>query len=836
VTTLGTNVDGRVRRLGASYEVRGLPRKLTSYDAATGGNIVNEVQFEYNDFRQVIKDYQSHAGAVVAGGFNSSPFVTYGYADGSANTIRPTGITYPNGREIEFAYGSPGTVNDAASRIGTIAYGQGLVEETHYEYLGLGTIVEADHWQPSLRFTLVGTDGGDDPDTGDIYRGLDRFGRVKDLVWRDDGTNSDAVRIQHGYDRASNRLWRKDPVAASFGKRFDELYTYDGLYRLATMQRGTLNGGHTAVTNSTFAQCWSLDETGNWHEMRQDDTGAGSWDLVQTRTANPVNEITAITNSTGPTWAQPAYDAAGNMTTIPTGNAPGWSDLSVADWSGLSPDGWATMPLLGGPDSYTATYDAWNRLVTLTDGANTIQENEYDPRAYRTVRKRYVGGVLDETRHYYYSTDWQVLEERLGTDPISAGAERQFVWGLRYIDDLVRRDRDTNADGTLDERLYALQDPNWNVVAIADTAGDVQERFAYSAYGVPLVLGPAFGSRQDSSFVWERLYAGYQYDGYVYMVRARPLQPLLGAWIQRDPLGYVDGQNLYSYTASVGTTDATGTFGGNYNLHHIVGEWYAKYTNYGPRSQGFRILLSRDFHVALERSIRPIWRAFGRGEISQWTAYNRALLAQIRMLPRMLADSRAAAAATGGSMYAWHGGARAAAAQLGYRTLGQAAMGAAGVGAVAGGAVIIHSMVHDILASTAVANATQMDIDFHNALIRSGKLRAGVVVNDVLSSLKKLTVCPGASKGKANRCFDSFRTGVEGKGGGINVHIYSAWTEFRRQGLVSTDNPTLSLHEPAVRAAWMSKIEHDFKKLVACMDAAGCVPRGQCSKPHQKPH
>jgi len=511
-----------------------------------------EVQFEYEDFRQVIKDYQSHAGAVVAGGFNSSPFVTYGYADGSANTIRPTGITYPNGREIKFAYGSPGSASDAASRIEAITYGQGLVEETHYEYLGLGTIVEADHWQPSLRFTLVGTAGGDDPDTGDIYRGLDRFGRVKDLVWRNDGTDTDAVRIQHGYDRASNRLWRNDPVAASYGKAFDELYTYDGLYRLVKMQRGTLNSNHTAVTNSTFAQCWTLDETGNWQQMRQDDTGAGTWDLVQTRTANPVNEITAITNSTGPVWAQPAYDAVGNMTTIPTGNAPGWSDLSVADWSGLPLDGWATMPLSGGPDSYTATYDAWNRLVTLTDGTNTIQENEYDPRTYRTVRKGYTAGVLDETRHYYYSTDWQVLEERIGADPIPADAERQFVWGLRYIDDLIRRERDTNADGTLDERLYALQDPNWNVVAIGDMSGDVQERYAYSAYGVPAFLSPSLAAQSSSSFDWNTLYCGYRHDmgTGLYAVRNRYLASGLGMWVQRDPVAQLQRSSNDSRFAS----------------------------------------------------------------------------------------------------------------------------------------------------------------------------------------------------------------------------------------------------------------------------------------------
>ena len=41
-----------------------------------------------------------------------------------------------------------------------------------------------------------------------------------------------------------------------------------------------------------------------------------------------------------------------------------------------------------------------------------------------------------------------MIEERVGV----SNPERQFVWGLRYVDDIVERDRDTNGNGTLDER------------------------------------------------------------------------------------------------------------------------------------------------------------------------------------------------------------------------------------------------------------------------------------------------------------------------------------------------------------------------------------------------
>src|SRR4029077_1711691 len=103
VTTLGNGVDGAVRRMAMTYEVRGMLEKLSSYDNATVGlgTVVNEVQFAYNSFNQLTADYQAHAGTV---NVSNSPKVQYSYADGSANTIRPTTLTYPNGRVITLDY------------------------------------------------------------------------------------------------------------------------------------------------------------------------------------------------------------------------------------------------------------------------------------------------------------------------------------------------------------------------------------------------------------------------------------------------------------------------------------------------------------------------------------------------------------------------------------------------------------------------------------------------------------------------------------------------------------------------------------------------------------
>ena len=536
VTTLGTGVDGAIRRLSTAYDVRGLTSKLTSWNNASvnSGDVVNECQMTYNSFMQLIADYQNHSGAVNT---STTPKVQYDYANGSANTIRPVTLTYPNGRVITYDYGTADGINDAASRIASLIDD----DDTHlvdYSFLGLGIIVVVDYTEPDVKYTLVDLSGTNDPDTGDIYSGLDRFGRVKDCRWYDYGNTTDTVRLKYGYDRASNRLWRADLVAQSLSKEFDELYSYDGLHRLKDMQRGLLNGTNTAVTNQTFGQCWSLDPTSNWHGFKEAATG-GSWTLDQSRLANTVNEITGITNWTGPTWATPAYDTAGNTTTIPQPDDPA--------------------------ENYTGTYDAWNRLVKLTDDANDddpVQENQYDARNFRVVRDDYADGELAETRHYYYTLAWQGIEERLGSDPSEADAERQFVWGKRYIDDLVLRDRDADDNGTLDERLYGLQDANWNMVELIDTSAAAQERYVYSPFGWLTILDGSLSTvRASSDYDIEVLFTGQRFDWNtrLHLFRMRYFDSIVGRFMTRDPLMYPNGQNTYSGWFVPNGTDPIGT-------------------------------------------------------------------------------------------------------------------------------------------------------------------------------------------------------------------------------------------------------------------------------------
>tara|TARA_R110002111_G_scaffold164386_3_gene230587 strand:+ start:42527 stop:48934 length:6408 start_codon:yes stop_codon:yes gene_type:complete len=527
ITTLGTGVDSAVRRIATTYELRGMQQTVTSYDNASVGlgTVVNEVQFVYNDFGQLITDYQAHSGTV---NVSTTPKVQYGFSNGSNNIVRPTTLTYPDGRVLAYDYGATNDIDDALSRVATLVDDD--MSSTHltdYTYLGLRNFVEVDYTEPDIKYTLIGTVGGNDPDTGDIYHGFDRFSRIVDSYWYDYGSSTDVDRIKYGYDRMSNRTYRENVVADAQSKYFDELYNYDGIDRLKNLDRGNLNSLKDSINNLQFAECWSLDETGNWKNFREDTTGNGTWNLNQDRTANKVNEITDITETAGPSWITPAYSESGNMTTLPQ--------------------------LVDPTKSYTATYDAWNRLVKIVDSSssNTVTTYEYDGAKRQTIKKIFSGGTLSETRHIYFSepSKWQVIEERVDSD---TSPLQQFVWGLRYQDDLILRDKDTNGNGTLDERLYALQDANWNMVSIVNTSGTVQERYNYDAYGTPGFWDASFSSRTSSSFDWHTLFAGYCWDSDVklFQVRNRVFGSHLGTWLQRDPLHYIDSTNLYQYVNS----------------------------------------------------------------------------------------------------------------------------------------------------------------------------------------------------------------------------------------------------------------------------------------------
>jgi YD repeat-containing protein len=212
VTALGTGVDGAVRRLETAYDTAGRAYLYTSYDAASGGNVVNQVRDAFNGLGQLTDRYQEHGGAVNT---SSTPAVRYAYAEmaGGQNNSRLVSMTYPNGRVLDYVYntGLDSTISRLSAIADDVSGTPGTVLES-YRYLGLGTIVERKHPQPQVDLTYV-RQAGDayaNADGGDQYIGLDRFGRVVDQDWFDTSHRVAVARYQYGYDRAGNALYRAD--------------------------------------------------------------------------------------------------------------------------------------------------------------------------------------------------------------------------------------------------------------------------------------------------------------------------------------------------------------------------------------------------------------------------------------------------------------------------------------------------------------------------------------------------------------------------------------------------------------------------------------------------
>lgn len=245
-------------------------------------------------------------------------------------------------------------------------------------------------------------------------------------------------------------------------------------------------------------QVWTVDALGNFTSVDTDS-------VTTTNTFNAQNQ--QLTNGS----ASLTYDTNGNLTTDETGRQ--------------------------------FVYDAWNRLVEVRDSSSaTLATYSYDALGRKATITQ--GSSVTSL---YYSAQWQVLEESVDGTPTF-----RYVWSPVYVDAMVLRDQ-LNGDGSLNERLYAVQDANWNVTALADTGGSVVERFVNSSYGVVTVYDASWNQQTGSSFAWSYLFKGGRFDAAsgLYDFRNRVYSPTLARWLQQDPLRFqARDENFYRFVAN----------------------------------------------------------------------------------------------------------------------------------------------------------------------------------------------------------------------------------------------------------------------------------------------
>ncbi len=296
--------------------------------------------------------------------------------------------------------------------------------------------------EPGITATIVQQPGDAIGDGGDLYVGLDRFGRLIDSRWIATGTGQPSNRVHYAYDRASEKLSANNLVNPAFSVLYHangagEAVAYDNFGRMTATTRGTLSAsGSNGATLDTVAtpndptngtnpaygsQEWSVDQLGNWSSVTSDGT-------ADSRTHNLQNELTS--DSAGAL----GYDNNGNLTSQ-TGQTAN-------------------------------TYDAWNRATSIRGVTYHPLRCSGAPEFTRT-----------RTADVRFSDDGQRMIQRTRLGPanaLAANAHEQYVYGQGYVDDVVLRDRAKDDSGGdlgiagsgLNERLYYQQDREFNVVAL----------------------------------------------------------------------------------------------------------------------------------------------------------------------------------------------------------------------------------------------------------------------------------------------------------------------------------------------------------------------------------
>ncbi|MBI1742220.1 RHS repeat-associated core domain-containing protein [Candidatus Acetothermia bacterium] len=187
-------------------------------------------------------------------------------------------------------------------------------------------------------------------------------------------------------------------------------------------------------------------------------------------------------------------------------------------------------------------YDYVNRLrkVIRTSDNAVIAFYLYDAHSRRNERVvKSTANANDQVKYFY--DRWREIEEQ------RAGSTQQYVYG-RWIDELLKLDKDTNNDSVIDQSFYYHQDAKTYVAALTDPAGTVVERVTYDAYGKPSSTASKIGNPY--------LFTGRRFDTEtgLYYFRTRYQNPATGRFLQRDPLGiYGDEANLgnsYAFVAN----------------------------------------------------------------------------------------------------------------------------------------------------------------------------------------------------------------------------------------------------------------------------------------------
>ena len=284
--------------------------------------------------------------------------------------------------------------------------------------------------------------------------------------------------------------------------------------------------------------------------------------VVTNYTSNNVNAYTAISGGMSFT---PSYDGNGNMLN---------------------------------DDKHQYVYDYNNKLASVDDKSVSYK---YDALGRRIAKNNTL---------YYYVGDQMVEED---TD----GAVTSYLYG-NNIDEALQMNRNGEA-------YYYHTNHLGSSMGLSNKEGKVIERVEYDVYGMPTFMDADGKVLEKSAVENNILFTGREYNAETgdYFFRARNMHPMVGRFMQKDPLMYVDGMNDYLYVInnSIVITDIYGfssisdytdfnseVTGNMSNMLGGIGDykWGSNNKIYSPKFHGNQ-------HVSIKGKLENVGKLLGIG-------------------------------------------------------------------------------------------------------------------------------------------------------------------------------------------------------------------------------
>ncbi|MEM6259383.1 MAG: LamG-like jellyroll fold domain-containing protein [Planctomycetota bacterium] len=402
-------------------------------------------------------------------------------------------------------------------------------------YTARNQVEDLDYTPPGGSATTLAShtyDAGMRQTLRELGNGLDvtRAYRDDNLLESIDVATRPGLSMSYSYDQ-NKSMTAEDFDNAGVMDRYGVDLVQDAKDRMTSWTRD-------ATMTSLDIQTWDLSFEHNWDSTTRTD---GLTPITESRTHNPVHELLTLDpDDTGPiTPIAKTHDSKGNLSNDGSGRAFAHDIDNMLSQVTVSPG--AARGTVG---THSYTYDALNRRVSKTvNGTTTV----------------------------FVCSGSQVIADYTGGTAASAPDRKYVFCSTCYIDEPIAL---IDATGPSEATYYYHRNRQYSVIGLTDGTGTVIERHAYTAYGDPAILAPdGVTVLTTSGFGNAYLHTGRRYDAEsaLYYYRARYYGPALGRFLERDPLGYVDGMNTYAaYHVMWGGVDPLGLAAKQYTRKDAV--------------------------------------------------------------------------------------------------------------------------------------------------------------------------------------------------------------------------------------------------------------------------